>query len=118
MPDKEELSRIPLFSKLNEEEIRRCIDSSDELFLQSGEEFITEGKTADYFYVLLSETVQVTKKVSDKNEASLDTLGVGKYMGKVLLLLLFIAISFLYNVFSSQLFLIFSSQMNSTVFIY
>lgn len=87
MPDKEDLSRIPLFSKLNEEEIRRCTDSSEELFLQSGEEFITEGKNADYFYVLLSGTVQVTKKVSDKNEASLGTLGVGKYMGKILLLL-------------------------------
>lgn len=87
MPDKEDLSRIPLFSKLNEEEIRRCTDSSEELFLQSGEEFITEGKNADYFYVLLSGTVQVTKKVSDKNEASLGTLGVGKYMGNVLLLL-------------------------------
>lgn len=87
MPDKEDLSRILLFSKLNEEEIRRCTDSSEELFLQSGEEFITEGKNADYFYVLLSGTVQVTKKVSDKNEASLGTLGVGKYMGKILLLL-------------------------------
>jgi CRP-like cAMP-binding protein len=89
VPDKEDLNRIPLFSKLNEEEIRRCTDSSsEELFLQSGEEFITEGKNADYFYVLLSGTVQVTRKVSDKNEASLGTLGVGKYMGKVLLLLL------------------------------
>jgi CRP-like cAMP-binding protein len=88
VPDKEDLSRIPLFSKLNEEEIRRCTDSSEELFLQSGEEFITEGKNTDYFYVLLSGTVQVTKKISDKNEASLGTLGVGKYMGKVLLLLL------------------------------
>ena len=87
MPDKEDLNRIPLFSKLNEEEIRRCTDSSDELFLQSGEEFITEGKPADYFYVLLSGTVQVTKKVSDKNEANLGTLGVGKYMGKVPILL-------------------------------
>jgi CRP-like cAMP-binding protein len=75
VPDKEDLSRIPFFSKLNEEELRRCIDSSDELFLQSGEEFITEGKPADYFYVLLSGTVQVTKKVSDKNEVNVASHG-------------------------------------------
>jgi signal-transduction protein with cAMP-binding, CBS, and nucleotidyltransferase domain len=59
--DKEDLSRIPLFSKLNEEEIGRCVDSSEELLLRKGEEFITEGKPADYFYVLLSGRVQVTK---------------------------------------------------------
>ena len=63
MPDKEDLSRIPLFSKLNEEEI--SIDSSEELLLRSGEEFITEGKPADYFCVLLEGRVQVTTKLSD-----------------------------------------------------
>jgi signal transduction histidine kinase len=87
VPDKEDLSRIPLFSKLNEEEIRRCIDSSDELFLQSGEEFITEGKPADYFYVLLAGTVQVTKKVSDKNEVNVASHGAGTFLGEVPILL-------------------------------
>jgi signal transduction histidine kinase len=87
VPDKEDLNRIPLFSKLNEEEIRRCIDSSDELFLQSGEEFITEGKPADYFYVLLSGTVQVTKKVSDKNEVNVASHGAGTFLGEVPILL-------------------------------
>jgi CRP-like cAMP-binding protein len=87
VPDKEDLNRIPLFSKLNEEEIRRCIDSSDELFLQSGEEFITEEKPADYFYVLLSGTVQVTKKVSDKNEVNVASHGAGTFLGEVPILL-------------------------------
>lgn len=87
MPDKEDLNRIPLFSKLNEEEIRRCIDSSDELFIQPGEEFITEGKPADYFYVLLSGTVQVTKKVSDKNEVNVASHGAGTFLGEVPILL-------------------------------
>ena len=81
MPDKEDLNRIPLFSKLNDEEIRRCIDSSDELLLQSGEEFITEGKPADYFYFLLSGRVQVSKKLSDKNEVNVATHGAGTFMG-------------------------------------
>jgi signal transduction histidine kinase len=84
---KEDLYRIPLFSKLNEEEIRRCIDSSDELLLQSGEEFISEGKTADYFYVLLSGSVQVTKKLSDKNEVNVASHGAGTFMGEVPILL-------------------------------
>ena len=87
VPDKEDLNRIPLFSKLNDEEIRRCIDSSDELFLQSGEEFITEGKPADYFCVLLSGTVQVTKKVSDKNEVNVASHGAGTFLGEVPILL-------------------------------
>ena len=34
-------------AKLSEEEIRRRIDSSDELLLQQGEEFITVGRPAD-----------------------------------------------------------------------
>jgi signal transduction histidine kinase len=84
---KEDLYRIPLFSKLNEEEIRRCIDSSDELLLQSGEEFISEGKPADYFYVLLSGSVQVTKKLSDKNEVNVASHGAGTFMGEVPILL-------------------------------
>jgi signal transduction histidine kinase len=84
---KEDLYRIPLFSKLNEEEIRRCIDSSDELLLQSGQEFISEGKPADYFYVLLSGSVQVTKKLSDKNEVNVASHGAGTFMGEVPILL-------------------------------
>lgn len=84
---KEDLYRIPLFSKLNEEEIRRCIDSSDELLLQSGQEFISEGKTADYFYVLLSGSVQVTKKLSDKNEVNVASHSAGTFMGEVPILL-------------------------------
>jgi hypothetical protein len=50
--DKEDLSQIPLFSKLNEEEIGRCICSSDKLLLQSGEEFITEGKQAPFLVIM------------------------------------------------------------------
>jgi len=87
VPDKEDLSQIPLFSKLNEEDIRRCIDSSEELLLRSGQEFITEGKPADYFYVLLSGRVQVSKKISDKNEVNVATHGAGTFMGEVPILL-------------------------------
>jgi len=36
-------------------ETTRCIVSSEELLLRSAEEFITEGKPADYFYVLFRE---------------------------------------------------------------
>lgn len=85
--DKEDLNRIPLFSKLNEEEKARCIDSSDELLLQPGDEFITEGKPADYFYVLLSGSVQVAKKLSDKNEVNVATHGAGTFLGEVPILL-------------------------------
>jgi signal transduction histidine kinase len=84
---KEDLNRIPLFSKLNEEEIGRCIDTSDELLLPSGEEFITEGKPADYFYVLLSGRVQVSKKLYDKNEVNVATHGAGTFLGEVPILL-------------------------------
>ena|SRR5215213_1244931 len=66
VPDKEDLNRIPLFSKLNEEEIRRCIDSSDELFLQSGEEFNTEGKPADYFMFYFLERSRLLRKYPTK----------------------------------------------------
>lgn len=61
MLDKEKLNQISLFSKLNEEEIRSCIDNSKEVSLKPGEEFITEGKPADYFYVLLSGSIQVAR---------------------------------------------------------
>ena len=55
--------------------------------LQSGEEFITEGKPADYFYVLLSGRVQVSKKLSNKNEVNVATHGAGTFLGEVPILL-------------------------------
>ena len=57
------------------------------MIAQPGEEFITEGKPADYFYVLLSGSVQVVKKLSGKNEVNVASHGAGTFMGEVPILL-------------------------------
>jgi hypothetical protein len=60
--------------KLSEEEIRRRIDSSDELLLQQGEEFITEGKPAD-IKVLKTRRHKISSPVTSCTGVSYTPIG-------------------------------------------
>jgi CRP-like cAMP-binding protein len=44
--------------------------TGEEIWLEPGEEFITEGQPAENFYVLLKGQVRITKKVSEKKETA------------------------------------------------
>ncbi|MBD0360771.1 MAG: cyclic nucleotide-binding domain-containing protein [Nitrososphaeraceae archaeon] len=59
--------QVPLFAQLKDEELR-CINQGEEIWLEPGEEFITEGQPAENFYVLLKGQVRITKKISENKE--------------------------------------------------
>ena len=61
--------QVPLFAQLKDDELR-CREQGEEIWLEPGEEFITEGQPAENFYVLLKGQVRVTKKVSKNKETS------------------------------------------------
>src|SRR5438067_6198362 len=80
------LRQVPLFAQLKDDELR-CVEQGEELWLSSGEEFITEGEPAENFYVLLEGEVRVTKKVAENKEISVASHGPGTFLGEVPILL-------------------------------
>jgi signal transduction histidine kinase len=80
------LRQVPLFAQLSDHELR-CVEQGEELWLSSGEEFITEGQPAENFYVLLKGQVRVTKKVSADKETFIASHGRGTFLGEVPILL-------------------------------
>ena len=80
------LRQVPLFAQLRDDELR-CVQQGEELWLSSGEEFITEGQPAENFYVLLKGHVRVTKKVADNKETIIASHGSGTFLGEVPILL-------------------------------
>jgi signal transduction histidine kinase len=80
------LRQVPLFAQLRDDELK-CVQQGEELWLSSGEEFITEGQPAENFYVLLKGHVRVTKKVADDKETIIASHGSGTFLGEVPILL-------------------------------
>ena len=80
------LRQIPLFAQLRDHELR-CVEQGEELWLSPGEEFITEGRPAENFYVLLKGQVRVTKKVSADKQTFIASHGSGTFLGEVPILL-------------------------------
>jgi signal transduction histidine kinase len=80
------LRQVPLFAQLRDDELS-CVQQGEELWLSSGEEFITEGQPAENFYVLLKGQVRVTKKVADNKETIIASHGSGTFLGEVPILL-------------------------------
>ena len=80
------LRQVPLFAQLKDEELR-CINQGEEIWLEPGEEFITEGKSAESFYILLKGQVRVTKKVAENKETAVAHHDAGTFLGEVPILL-------------------------------
>lgn len=80
------LRQVPLFAQLNDDELS-CLKQGEELWLSSGEEFITEGHSAENFYVLLKGRVHVTKKTSANIETFVASHDSGTFLGEVPILL-------------------------------
>lgn len=80
------LRQVPLFAQLKDEELR-CVEQGEEMWLEPGEEFITEGKSAESFYILLKGEVRVTKKVAENKETAVAHHGAGTFLGEVPILL-------------------------------
>lgn len=80
------LRQVPLFAQLKNEELR-CLEQGEELWLPPGEEFITEGHSAENFYVLIEGRVRVTKKTSANKETFIASHDSGTFLGEVPILL-------------------------------
>jgi len=80
------LRKVPLFAQLKDDELR-CVEQGEELWFPPGTEFITEGKPAENFYVLLEGQVRVTKKVAAPKEIAVASHGPGTFLGEVPILL-------------------------------
>jgi signal transduction histidine kinase len=79
------LRKVPLFAQLKDDELR-CVEQGEELWLSLGTEFITEGKPAENFYVLLEGQVRVTKKMAENKEIA-NVHGPGAFLGELPILL-------------------------------
>jgi signal transduction histidine kinase len=80
------LRQVPLFAQLRDDELR-CVQQGEELWLSSGEEFITEGQPAENFYILIEGQVRVTKKISANKETFIASHDSGTFLGEVPILL-------------------------------
>lgn len=69
--DKRELSHIPLFEILTDDELQWLLDNTVETELSVGDYFIREGDPAEQFYVVLEGELQVVRTID----------GVPKVMG-------------------------------------
>ncbi|HMI29022.1 MAG TPA: cyclic nucleotide-binding domain-containing protein [Gaiellaceae bacterium] len=74
------LKKVPLFSKLNKQELQQVAHIADELDLPAGKEMATEGDRGREFFVLLDGEADVTKQGSRIN-----TMKKGDFFGEIAL---------------------------------
>ena len=74
------LSKVPLFSRLDEAGLRQVAMLTDEVDVDAGRELTTEGQFAHEFFLILDGTVSI-----DRGGAHLSTLGPGDFFGEIAL---------------------------------
>jgi CRP-like cAMP-binding protein len=74
------LKKVPLFSKLNKQELQQVAHIADELDLPAGKEMATEGDRGREFFVLLHGAADVTRRGSQIN-----TMKEGDFFGEIAL---------------------------------
>jgi len=80
------LRQIPFFTNAPDDELQWVVEQGTELQLSPGEQLISEEEPADYWYILLEGTVQLTKKLAGQ-EALINTFRSGSYFGEIPILL-------------------------------
>ncbi len=75
------LSRVPLFSRLNEAGLREVAQLTDEVDVEAGRELTTEGAFAHEFFLILDGSVSI-----ERNGAHLATMGPGDFFGEIALI--------------------------------
>jgi signal transduction histidine kinase len=86
MADIHLLSQVPLFAKLNEQQLGWLIETGREVWLQPKDYLRIEGDLPESFYVLLEGEIQLTKRVGSA-ERYVMTFGPGSFMGHEMILL-------------------------------
>lgn len=78
----EKLRQVPLFKDLADEPLRRICEQGDSLWVEAGEQLLSEGELANYFYVLLEGEVRVTKRVGP-DDMRIATYDPGTFFAEV-----------------------------------
>jgi phosphoserine phosphatase RsbU/P len=78
-----DLSSIPLFASLPEEEIRHLEATLSASEFPSGEVLLSEGKTDDIFYILLEGRAEVVKALGLPEERHLGISEAGSFLGEL-----------------------------------
>lgn len=81
MPYEEQLSSVPLFSRLERSDLARLAKAVVSRTFQQGEAIVNEGEQAVAFFVILKGRVEVSK-----GETRLAELGAGQFFGDMALL--------------------------------
>ena len=82
-----ELRRVPLFERLEPEDLQRVAAVADERSFAAGEVIVREGEVSDELFVLLDGTVRVERAEPDGSSRELRTYGPGDHFGELAVLL-------------------------------
>ncbi len=79
------LRKIPLFSGLSGEDLKRLCGMAEEVRLKAGGELFGEGSTGDLAYVIMEGQIEISK-LSDGTNVLLAVRGAGELIGEMALL--------------------------------
>ena len=82
-----ELRRVPLFERLDPEDLQRVAAVADERSFTAGQVIVREGEVGDELFVLLDGTVRVERAEPDGTTRMLRTYGPGDHFGELAVLL-------------------------------
>jgi CRP-like cAMP-binding protein len=86
MLDEDALGRIPLFSQLRREDLKRLGAAMAAREFPGGEVVLKEGERAAGFFVITKGRVEVVNGLGSGSERQLATLGAGEFFGEMGLL--------------------------------
>ncbi len=79
----EELKKISLFQRLNQQDLANVASVTRELTLTNGEVLFREGEVGDEAFVIVLGTLKLEKKSRNGISEELSILGSGSYVGEV-----------------------------------
>jgi len=75
------LKKIPIFSSLNDDEIKEILPYSIKETFKKKQEIFSEGDSSDWFYILISGKVKITKMSYDGKEIILELISPLNFFG-------------------------------------
>jgi CRP/FNR family cyclic AMP-dependent transcriptional regulator len=82
-----ELRRVPLFERLEPEDLQRVAAVADERSFQPGTTIVREGEVGSELFVILEGRVRVARVEADGSERQLTTYAAGDHFGELAVLL-------------------------------
>lgn len=77
------VNQVPIFDKLNDEEINNVIRHMGYLTVEEGDTLFVEGEEGDYVCFIVSGALDVIKKVDDEGQVALTCLRKGRSVGEM-----------------------------------